>query len=100
MEEKNMVVPYIVYEGSQARHERTIKRLVIIIIIAISMLFATNAIWIYMWSQYDTVVDYDYDYSQNGRGINIIGDGNGVDQYGSEIENQNPSEDEIEAEKR
>lgn len=83
MEETNMAVPYIVYEGAQARHERTIKRLIIIIIIAISMLFASNAIWLYVWSQYDTV---EYDYTQDGRGVNIIGSENEVRQNGAETE--------------
>ncbi len=82
MDEKNMNVPYIVYESAQARHERTIKRLIIIIIIAISMLFASNAIWLYVWSQYDTV---EYDYTQDGKGINIIGNENEVEHNGTEI---------------
>lgn len=52
-ENNNMNVPYIVYESAQARQERTIKRLIIVIIIVLSMLFASNAIWAYIWSQYD-----------------------------------------------
>ena len=85
MEEKdNMTVPYIVYEGAQARQERTIKRLIIVIIITVSMLFATNAIWLYVWSLYDTTV---YDYTQDGQGVNIIGDENEVKQNGAETEN-------------
>lgn len=83
MDENNMTVPYIVYEGAQARHERTVKRLIVIIIIAISMLFASNAIWLYVWSQYDTV---EYDYTQDGRGVNIIGSENEVNQNGAEID--------------
>lgn len=93
MEETNMAVPYIVYEGAQARHERTIKRLIVIIIIAISMLFASNAIWVYVWSQYDTI---EYDYTQDGRGVNIIGSENEVDQYGSEIESESQNQKEQE----
>ena len=88
MDENNMTVPYIVYEGAQARHERTVKRLIIIIILAISMLFASNAIWLYVWSQYDTV---EYDYTQDGRGINIIGSENEVEQNGSEIDHESES---------
>ena len=83
MDENNMTVPYIVYEGAQARHERTVMRLIVIIIIAISMLFASNAIWLYVWSQYDTV---EYDYTQDGRGVNIIGSENEVNQNGAEID--------------
>lgn len=83
MEENTSPVPYIVYESAQSRHERTVKRLIIVIIIALSMLFASNAIWVYVWSQYDTI---EYDYTQDGRGINIIGSENEVNQNGSEID--------------
>ena len=51
MEDKN--VPYIVYEGTMARFERIIKSLFIVIIVLGIMLFATNAVWLYEWNQYD-----------------------------------------------
>lgn len=54
MEEKNSV-PYIVYEGEQARNERNTKRLVIALIVTILLLFATNVVWLYAWMQYDYV---------------------------------------------
>ena len=38
-------VPYIVYESAQARHERTIKRLIIGFIIAAALVFASNIAW-------------------------------------------------------
>ena len=77
-------VPYIVYEGEQARNERHIRRLVIALVICIILIFASNAIWLYAWCQYDytstETVDID-----SGEGIaNYIGrDGditNGEDQ--------------------
>lgn len=46
-------VPFIVYEGTIARFERTIKRLIILVGATILLLFASNAIWIYEWNQYD-----------------------------------------------
>lgn len=46
-------VPFIVYEGTIARFERTVKRLIILVGITILLLFASNAIWIYEWNQYD-----------------------------------------------
>lgn len=46
-------VPYIVHESSMARNERTIKRLAIALVIAILVIFASNALWLYEWSQYD-----------------------------------------------
>lgn len=48
-------VPYIVYEAAQARNERTVKRLVAIIITAIVLLFASNLVWLYAWFSYDYV---------------------------------------------
>ena len=46
-------VPFIVYEGTVARFERTVKRLIILLGITVLLLFASNAIWIYEWNQYD-----------------------------------------------
>lgn len=64
-------VPYIVFESTIARFERTLKRLVILLAIAILLLFASNALWIYEWMQYDyTDVTVD---SQDGGNANYIG---------------------------
>ena len=94
MEDNNMVVPYIVYEGAQARQERTIKRLVIVIIIAVSMLFVSNAIWLYAWMQYDyssEVEQIDLD-SGNGGNANFIGrDLNGELNNGENTGDENQS---------
>lgn len=46
-------VPYIVFEAEQARHERTIKRLLIGLIISILVSFAINIAWLVAWCQYD-----------------------------------------------
>jgi hypothetical protein len=50
---KTEPVPYIVHESAQARNERAVKRLVIALIVAIALIFASNAIWLYAWMQYD-----------------------------------------------
>lgn len=74
MDEKNMAhrdVPYLVYEATQARHERTIKRVVIALIIAIILIFVSNAIWLWAWTQYD-YVSTDTTYWQDGGGVNAI----------------------------
>lgn len=55
-------VPYVVYESAQTRMERTIKRLVIALIVAIALTFATNLAWLYYWNQYDyTTTEVDVD---------------------------------------
>lgn len=46
-------VPYIVYEGEQARNERTIKRLIVAVIVAVALCFLSNALWLYAWMQFD-----------------------------------------------
>lgn len=69
MEEK---VPYIAHEAEVARLERTIKRLTVVIIIAVALIFASNAMWLYYWSQYDYVGE-ETQVTQDGLGVNIIG---------------------------
>ena len=69
-------VPYIVYESAQTRLERVNKGLVIALIIAIVLIFASNMAWLYAWNQYDyesgetTQIDVD---SQGGGIANYIG---------------------------
>lgn len=66
-------VPYIVYEGTIARFERTVRRLIIVLAVTILLLFASNAIWIYEWNQYD-YSDVTVD-SQDGGNANYMGVG-------------------------
>lgn len=68
-------VPYIVHESSMARMERQVKRGWIALIIAVGLLFASNAAWLYAWMQYDysseeTIVDVN---SDDGGNANYIG---------------------------
>ena len=89
-------VPYIVHESSMARMERQIKRLWIAVIIAVCMLFASNAAWLFCWMQYDySSGTEEYIYQQDGKGTNIIGDSNEVNNvtesyYPEEETNTNP----------
>ena len=64
-------IPLYVHESAQARAERTIKRLIIVLIMTIVLLFLSNAYWIYQWSQYDYECE-DTVYYQDGKGINSI----------------------------
>lgn len=68
-------VPYGVYEMAQARNERREKRLWIAILLAVALLFASNAIWLHAWMSYDYVSE-TIEASQDGEGVNIIGGGN------------------------
>lgn len=47
-------VPYIVYESSEARHERIEKRLIIALVISVVLLFVSNGLWLLYESQYET----------------------------------------------
>ena len=85
-------IPYIVYEGAEARHERHIKRMIIALVISIVLLFLSNAAWLYAWVQYDyqsesntTTVDGKYG-SANFIGGN--GDIKNGENYSEDSENQ------------
>lgn len=69
-------VPYIVHEAEIARQERHIKRLWVALIVAIVACVAITGGFLWYLNQYDFA---SYDYQQDGQGVNIIGDGNGVD---------------------
>lgn len=58
MENKSMpAVPYIVHESAQARAERQAKRLIIALVVAVVLIFASNAAWLWAWMQYDYTSD-------------------------------------------
>ena len=50
-----MTIPYIAFEAAQTRSEHHIRALIKALIIAIALLFASNAVWLYAWVQYDYV---------------------------------------------
>lgn len=76
-------VPFIVHESAMVRNERTVKRLVIALIIAIALLFAANAAWLLAWTQYDYTSEETV-YTQDGDGLNIIGSSNAANIYGAD----------------
>lgn len=67
-------VPYIVFEGEIARQERHIKRLWIALISAVVAIVLIVGGFLLYLNQYDFA-----SYQQDGEGVNIVGDGNGVD---------------------
>lgn len=46
-------IPYIAFEAEMARHERTIKRLFIALVIAVVLLCASNLAWLMFFNQFD-----------------------------------------------
>lgn len=79
------------YDLAVAVCERTTKRLWIALILAILMIFASNAVWLYAWCQYDYVGEEQIiEAQQDGEGINIVGGGD-ID-YGSGSQDNNEQE--------
>lgn len=67
-------VPYIVFEESQVRHERTVRRMIVALIICITLLFASNIAWLWFFNQFDiTSEDIIVDGTQSGN-ANFIGE--------------------------
>lgn len=76
MAENNLAtVPFVVYESAMEKGDRQQKRLVVVILVLIALLFASNAVWLYSWLQYDYVDEYEFTAEQDGEGVNIIGGG-------------------------
>lgn len=101
-ENKEIYVPYIVHEGVQVRLERTIKRLVCALILTILLMFATNALWLYSWMQYD-YVNEDSTTTTNTNTVDVDGK-NGTATYigdiinGSDHRNNDINNDKTQAE--
>ncbi len=76
--EENIQVPYIVHEADMARMERSNKRISVLATVVVALLFISNALWIWMWNQYEYGDTVTTTVSQDGEGNNIIGNGNEV----------------------
>lgn len=87
-DDRNMTVPYIVHEGVQVRLERTIKRLIIALIMTIILMFASNGLWLWAWMQYD----YESEDSAITNTIDVDGK-NGAATYVGDIINGSNSGD-------
>ena len=51
--EERTTIPYIVHEGTMVRMERQIKRITVALIVTVILMFVSNALWLYAWTQYD-----------------------------------------------
>ena len=83
-------IPYIVYESEAARHERTIKRLVSALIVAVILIAISNIAWLCFFNQFefhtetvmfDTDDGGDNSYIGNDGVINNGKDGSTTDGY-------------------
>ena len=86
MEDKIKDVPFCVYESMASRSERTIKRLIVALIISVLLLFATNVVWLVTDFSY-TTEEQIIEANQDGYGTNLVGGGDIA--YGTESENHN-----------
>ena len=74
MDQDHKSIPYFAHEGMMARMERTVKRLWVVLIIVIALMFASNAAWLYAWMQYDYVdMDRSIDINADNGTANYIG---------------------------
>ena len=74
MDGKN--IPYIAFESEMARHERTVKRLVLALVLSIAMLFISNVAWLWFFNQFDIESEtVQLDSSNNGTASYIGQDG-------------------------
>ena len=93
---ENQNVPYIVWENDSARWERNSRRKTVVIIILMLLWAIKSTILSFViykvdegWREFLAESDIEtYTYDQDGPGVNIIGDENGVDYNGATPENK------------
>lgn len=51
--EDNIVLPRFVWEDYNASHERSVKRFIIALVVAVILLAGTNLAWLWVFNQYD-----------------------------------------------
>ena len=56
-ERRMQTVPFIAFEAECARHDRAVKRLVLVIVIIVALLVVSNLAWLYCWNQYDYITE-------------------------------------------
>ena len=71
----NDKIPYIAFESEMARYERSIKRLIVALILTIVMLFASNGMWLWFFNQFDYETDTITQDTEDGDNSYIGNDG-------------------------
>lgn len=84
--ECHRTVDYVVFESCQARNERHVKRLIVIIGILIGLLFITNALWLWFYSGFEfETYEADVDAGNGNANYNYVGnDMDGDVNYGTD----------------
>lgn len=49
----NNPISFVAFEATCTRFDRIIKRLTVALVVCIILVFASNAVWLYAWMQYD-----------------------------------------------
>lgn len=88
---ENETIPRLVWERDQARSSHTVKvlsRCLVFLTLAFLAVVAAFLLYIHQkdkeWLDFLSQYDFEgYSYSQDGEGVNIMGDNNGVN-YGAE----------------
>lgn len=80
-------IPFIVHEADMARMERINKRLLIICIVLIMLLFVSNVAWIYYENQFEDIMTTVTQELESDSGDAIINDG--VHIYGEDKTDSN-----------
>lgn len=93
--EKEKEVPYFVLEMMMSRVERIIKIFVIVVVLLVIVLFASNGAWLYAWMQYDYSGEEIVTVDGKSENANYIGnDGEIVNGEDSGSETQKETEEE------
>ena len=82
MDEKGTFVPFAAFEASEERADRRDRRHWIGHIVELVIIVAMAVIFVWYLNQYDFTGSMEV--QQDGKGINIVGDRNGGNFYGTE----------------
>lgn len=97
VEDEQPTIPYIAYESVLARNERTVKRLIICLLMCTLLLLLSNCAWLYALSFYDYESTSDTTttttVTQDGEGQNVYGDNNRVNDGAKDSSSKNSKED-------
>lgn len=84
MEEHTNVVSFAAFESMKSTMERTIKRLWILAVVLVLLLFGSNAAWIWYESQFTDEITETYNSQVDGEGGLAIVNRDGSVNYGGE----------------